>query len=512
MGAETDFRIYTDSEVERMSDSEKVARILEMQETVVRLGAACQSLIGRNERLEAQMESLEAQIKRLEQQIKELQARLNQNSTNSSKPPSSDGLGKRPVKNLRTKSGRKPGGQPGHAGHTLPQVEKPDHTQEHAPGACACGHVFTPGATPERIERYQVFDLPTPRLEVTEHQIQVCTCPDCGRTCKGTLPPGVSPAPVQYGTGVLALAVYLRVYQLLPYERISEFCEHLFGLPMSKATIEAAEKRMDGELGPFLETLRAVLTEAPVLHADETGVRVENETRWLHVLATAQWTLYQVHDKRGKEAMDAQGILPVFGGTLIHDCWGPYFKYPCAHGLCNEHLLRELKFAHEELGQAWALEMYEFLLYVHGLVNAPSAGPLSAEALASLGAMYEDILARGAGQLPPDPPKTGARGRAKKSKARNLHERLSTHRASVLLFALDPRVDFTNNIAEQAVRMAKVQQKISGCMRTTAGAQRFARLRSYVSTVKKHGEKVFPQIRAAISGVPYLSPQNAGCG
>ena len=177
----------------------------------------------------------------------------------------------------------------------------------------------------------------------------------------------------------------------------------------------------------------------------------------------------------------------MFEGTLIHDCWGPYFKYACRHGLCDTHLLRELKFAHEELGQAWAFEMFELLMYLYGVVDEHDGAPFSTEALASITAMYEDVLARGTAQLPPDPPKTGLRGRTKKSKARNLYDRLATRRDNVLLFVHDPQVPFTNNVAEQAARMAKVQQKISGCMRTVTGAQRFARLRSYVSTVKKHG-------------------------
>jgi transposase len=393
----------------------------------------------------------------------------------------------------------------------LRQIETPDDIEKHAPGPCVCGHVFG-GQEPERIERYQVVDIPKPRAWVTEHQVEVACCPQCGRVCKGTLPPGVSRAPVQYGPGVLSLAVYLRVYQLLPYERISQLCEDVFGLSLSKATIEAAEARADGELEPFVEALKAALTEAPVLHADETGIRVENDTRWLHVLATAQETLYQVHDKRGGEAMDALGILPAFDGTLIHDCWKPYFKYDCTHGLCNAHLLRELKFAHEELGQAWALEMFELLLYLYGVVAGHGGAPFSREALASISAIYEDILARGIAHLPPDPPKTGSRGRPKKSKARNLHERLATHQDSVLLFVRDPKAPFTNNVAEQAVRMAKVQQKISGCMRTVSGAQRFARLRSYVSTVKKHGENIFQQITAAISGVPLFPSREVGYG
>jgi transposase len=255
-----------------------------------------------------------------------------------------------------------------------------------------------------RVERYQVFDLPEPRMAVTEHRVHVTICPACQAECKGALPPAVSAAPAQYGPRVRALAVYLRVYRLLPYERVSALCGDVFGLPVSKAAIEAAEMEADGNLQPFVEEVAAQVRAAPVAHADETGFRVEGRTRWLHVVATPELTLYRVDDKRGQEAMEAHGILPRFTGRLVHDCWAPYFAYTgCAHALCGAHLLRELKSAHEEQGQTWALEMSLWLLYLAGLRAARSDAPFSAEALAFFEAQYEAILARGAAELPPPP-------------------------------------------------------------------------------------------------------------
>jgi transposase len=499
-----EFKIYTRAEVEAMSESEKVEHILRLQEVVLHLVGVCEALRGQNE-------TLVLRCGQLERRVKELEERLNQNSRNSSKPPSSDGPAKPVVKNLREKTGRKPGGQPNHPGATLRQVQTPGHIRRHAPAQCACGH----GLAQEpviRVERYQVFDVPEPRMAVTEHQVEVKRCPGCGRACKGALPPDVAYAPVQYGPRVMAMLVYLRVYQLLPYERLSELCRDLFGFPVSKASIEAAEAQVDGHLPPFVDALTQRMARAEVLHADETGFRVEGHTRWLHVLATETLTLYQVHDQRGREAMEAQGVLPRFGGTLIHDCWGPYFQYNCLHGLCNAHLLRELKFAHEEQGQAWAFDLYMLLEILCGLKTARADEPFSEEAIASFEAMYDGILARGCLGLPADPPKTGRRGRAKKSKARNLHERLLKHRDAALRFVHDPQVPFTNNLAEQAVRMAKVQQKISGCMRTLPGAQRFARLRSYVSTLKKHGMNILRYIADAAGGCPWLPCNEAGPG
>jgi len=448
--------------------------------------------------------ALEARLCALEPRVEELEARLGLNSRNSSKPPSSDGPAKPVVKSLREKSGRPPGGQPGHRGTTLRQVATPDRIEKHSPQRCACGCELA-GQPVTRIERYQVFDLPEPGMVVTEHQVDVKICPACEARCKGALPPQVSAAPAQYGPRVRALMVYLRVYQLLPYERISALCRDAFGLSVSKATIEAVELEADGNLQPFVDEVAAQLRAAPVAHADETGLRVAGRTRWLHVVATRSLTLYHLDDKRGRQAMEAQGVLPQFRGRLVHDCWAPYFAYEgCAHALCGAHLLRELKFAHEQQQQAWAFEMFQWLLYLSGLRAARSDSPFSPEAMAFFEAEYEAILARGVAQLPPSPKRAAGRGRIPKSKSANLHERLVKHRDAVLRFVHDPQVPFTNNLAEQSMRMAKVQQKVSGCLRTVAGAQRFARLRSYVSTLIKQDCHVLTHIANAIRGTPWI--------
>jgi len=477
-------KLHTRAEVEAMTEGAKVELIL----------------------------ALEARLCALEPRVRELEARLGLNSRNSSKPPSSDGPAKPIVKSLREKSGRPPGGQPGHEGTTLRQVATPDRVERHVPHRCACG-CDVAGQPVTRVERYQVFDLPEPHMTVTEHQVHVTVCPACEAECKGALPPAVSAAPVQYGPRVRALVVYLRVYQLLPYERVSALCGDVFGVPVSKATIEAAEMEADGHLQPFVEEVAAQLRAAPVAHADETGFRVEGRTRWLHVMATAGLTLYHVHDKRGQEAIESHGVLPPFTGCLVHDCWAPYFAYAgCTHALCGAHLLRELKFAHEEQRQAWAFEMSQWLRYLSGLRAARVDTPFSAEALAFLAAQYEAILARGAAELPSPPERAAGRGRIPKSKSANLHERLVKHRDAVLRFVYDPQVPFTNNLAEQSVRMAKVQQKISGCLRTVQGARRFARLRSYVSTLIKQHRHVLAHIAQAIGGMPWIPHPSAGAG
>lgn len=456
--------------------------------------------------------ALEALLCTLEPRMKELEARLGLNSRNSSKPPSSDGPAKPVVKSLREKTGRPPGGQPGHRGTTLRQVATPDRIENHSPQRCACGCDLA-GQPVTRVERYQVFDLPEPRMVVSEHQVDVKICPACEAQCKGELPPQVSAAPTQYGPRVRALVVYLRVYQLLPYQRLSALCRDAFGLCVSKATIEAAELEADGNLQPFVDEVAAQLRAAPVAHADETGLRVAGRTRWLHVVATPELTLYHVDDKRGQQAMEAQGILPEFRGLLVHDCWAPYFAYErCAHGLCGAHLLRELTFAHEQQQQAWAFEMFQWLLYLSGLRTARSDMPFSAQAAAFFEAQYEAILARGVAQLPQPPEPAGGRGRIPKSKSANLHERLVKHHDAVLRFVHDPQVPFTNNLAEQSMRMAKVQQKISGCLRTVAGARRFARLRSYVSTLIKQDCHVLTHIANAIRGTPWIPQPSQAAG
>jgi transposase len=454
--------------------------------------------------LQEQNRQLQERVQVLEAQVQALQQQLAKNSGNSSKPPSSDGYQKPAPKSLRTSSGKKSGGQPGHKGNTLARVENPDHVIVHPLESCPCGADLS--KTPSQdYETRQVLDLPKPRLEVTEHRCEIKDCPNCGERVTASFPTDIM-APVQYGLRFHSLLIYLKDSQLLPLDRISQLCADLYGYEASAATIESARKGCHTSLEPFEKELKEILIDSALLHSDESGLRVEGSLHWLHVHSTSLFTFYGVHKKRWNEAMDSFGILPLFAGTLIHDGLAAYQKYPCAHGLCNAHHLRELKFVHEELHQGWAGKMTGLLCKMNEFVKEQSQvmAHLTEETLAPWLKKYAKIINEGYTQNPEPPVRTGKRGRLKKTKAQNLLGRLDRHRRYVLAFLYDFTIPFTNNQGEQDIRMIKVQQKISGTFRTLEGAKRFARIRSYVSTVRKHRLNVFDMISHALEGQPFL--------
>jgi transposase len=444
----------------------------------------------------------------LEERLAELEAQRHQNSANSSKPPSSDGLAKPSPKSLRTRSGRKGGGQPGHPGHTLEPVEHPDHVVELRLTACSCGCTFDPASELHfPYERRQVFELPQPKLHVTEYRAETKRCPRCGKSLHASFPPEVT-APTQYGQRFLAFLVYLNGQQHIPLQRTRRIGQDLFGHAVSEGVILGAVETCSDNLADFQATVGEQLARQAVLHADESGLRVAGKLHWLHCLSTDRLTFYAVHPKRGKEAMDSFGILPHFSGTLLHDAFSPYFRYRCAHALCNIHLVRELTFLHEELHQAWAGNLIVLLYEMHALARQHRARTtqLTPEEKAPLLQHFHNIVAEGRAAHPPTgpPPDPHKRGRRKQSKAQNLLDRLERHQAAVLAFLHDVRVPFSNNQAEQDIRMIKLQQKISGCFRTLLGALRFARIRSYLSTARKHALNPLHALSLALAGQPFL--------
>jgi transposase len=464
----------------------------------------------------ATIERLEQRIVGLEAEVADLKRRLAQNSRNSSRPPSSDGLSKPPVKkSLRRPSGRKPGGQPGHGGGYLAQVADPDEIVTHVPGRCGgCGADLA-DARVEGSERRQVFDLPEVRLQVVEHVAERRRCA-CGcRTIAG-FPAGVS-APTQYGPRVRALAIYLIARQHLPYERTAELFEDWFGAPISTGTLAAYLEQGAADLEPFLDEVHRQLIAAPVAHFDETGARVEGRLRWLFASSTEQLTLFALHDKRGKDGIDHAGVLPNFTGVAVHDGFKPYRDHydNAAHALCNAHHLRELQAIIEqdpEGKQTWARQMDRLLRELQRTVEiATDRGhdDLDVLQLAGYRAVYEQIIATGYRESPLNTIRTGQRGFIAQTPARNLLSRLDTHREEVLRFAHNLRVPFDNNLVERDIRMVKLQQKISGCWRTSTGAQHFLALRAYLSTARKQGQPLLHALTQLAAHDPWL-PQAAG--
>jgi transposase len=348
------------------------------------------------------------------------------------------------------------------------------------------------------VETRQVFDLPPLRCAVTEHQVLEAQC-TCGKVHRGTFPVAVS-APVQYGPHSKAAVVQLTHHHMLPLARTGELMGDLFGLPMSDATVLAIQAEAQERLAPTVAAMGEALKAAPVAHADETGMRVAGKIHWMHVLVTPLLTWLGAHPKRGKQAFDAFGLLIAFAGTLIHDGWKPYRELACKHGLCNAHHLRELTYVFEQMGQAWAKCLFDLLLAACHEVAAVGA-PLPAERIAYYRTTYDQILTTGEAANPRAPP-SGKRGRTKQSKALNLIDRLRLYADDVWRFMTDPGVPFTNNLGEQAVRMPKVKQKVSGGFRTPGGLDTFCTIRSYLATLHKQGANPFHALILTFQGSP----------
>lgn len=456
-------------------------------------------------------------------QVTALQARLGQNPRNSSRPPSSEGYGKPAPRSQRRASGRRPGGQDGAPGTTLRQVAEPDRGVEHAPAVCrGCGAGLA-AAPVVSSEARQVFDLPPIALQVVEHRLQHRRC-GCGTvTMAGPVdgvPAGVG-APAQYGPGVRAVATYLAGAQHLPLARTADTLADLLGAPVSVGTVAAMLQQAAAGLGPFTEAVRGQLAASPVVHFDETGLRVDGALAWVHSASTGTLTQVTVHPRRGIVAMQAAGVLPDLDGVAVHDGWKPYRHYDrdpvtgrgVRHGLCNAHHLRELTAVTEAAtqdgtpaaagsadSQDWASAMSRLLVEIHHTVRSGSdhgASALSAALLATYQTRYDAIITAGHSQNP-------ATAGRRNSKAANLLARLDTQRVDVLRFATDWSVPFDNNLAERDIRMVKIRQKISGCLRTTTGAEAFCALRSYLSTARKQGHNALDVLRQLTEGQPWI--------
>jgi transposase len=463
-------------------------------------------------RLNQQVKELEGVITSQQEQIKTLQGRVAKDSHNSSLPPSSDRF-VRPVKSLRKKSGKKPGGQVGHQGHHLRQVDVPDEVLIHPVVACAHCQNDLREEVARIAQRRQVIDLPQIRLWIVEHQVEEKQCPCCGHQTRASFPIEVS-ASAQYGSSVQALSTYLVSFQAIPYARASELLQDLFGVQLSPGSIARFVCQCHRHLAEWEATLKAALLGVGVLHQDETGLRVGKSSWWVHVCSTKHLTHYGANPSRGREGMDAIGIAPHFTGTSVHDGLASYHGYRFIEAFCNVHHLRDLTFIEEELKQDWAKEMKKLLLEMKEAVEQARARgqpALSTMVLAPLLARYDQIVQAGYQVNPFAKASTKADryqrlpGRPRQSPARNLLDRFSLRKWDVLRFLLDFAVSFDNNQAERDLRMIKVQQKVSGCFRTEAGIAMFCRLRSYLSTLRKQGIPLLAALEQALLGHPVLS-------
>jgi transposase len=468
------------------------------------LAALVASLRGELTEAVAALAQARAELAHARERIAELEARLKQNPRNSSKPPSSEGLAKpapRP-RSLRKQSGRKPGGQDGHKGTTLAQVASPDREIRHEPGCCGrCGAGLA-GRPVTAVERHQVSGLQPVRAEVTEHQLIEREC-GCGQRTTGPAPAGAQ-APVQYGPRIAAVIVYLYAGQFLSQQRTALALAELFGIPLSSGTVAALTARAARRLDGFTENVREQIAASDVAGFDETGFRVAGRLAWVHCARTGTYTLLMVHPRRGRQAIEAMGILPRFAGIAVHDAWAPYDTYAAPdHQLCCAHALRDLQAVADAAAEGqwcWATQAAEALTAMQDLAReAISQGRDAADpaALAAQVRLFRSAALAGASQ-------TAARSGPLMKKHNALARRLLDRQDDYLRFTKDFRAPPDNNGTERDIRMAKLKQKISGCLRTMTGARQFCAIRSYLSTAAKHGLGIFDALVMLAEGEPWM--------
>jgi transposase len=444
------------------------------------------------------------QISALKAKIADLEERLGRNPRNSSMPPSAELFTKPPSPSRaeRRAAAKKQGKQPGAPGKHLAQVVDPDIFVTHVPDVCgSCGDSLG-DAEVVGVESRQVFDLPAIVLETTEHRAEKRRCA-CGCTTKAPFP-DVATAPACYGPTIRGLAAYLAVHQHLPFDRMAQLFADVLGAPVSVGALAQMVTEAAGAAAPFLEVTRSLLHEAPAVHFDETGGRVEGSLHWVHSASTERLTLLDCHKKRGRVAMDELGVIAAMSGVAVHDGWKPYRHYEVDHALCNAHHLRELIAVGIGWDQGWANDLADLLREAkHSVESARATGAdhLDAATLHSIRVRYGQLVAKGFCANPA--PEAGKRWGYEK-KAFNLLTRLDRYRTDVLRFTIDFEVPFDNNQAERDIRMVKLQQKISGSWRTLTGAKNFCAIRSYVSTMRKHDADILGGLRLLFEGQVWL--------
>lgn len=481
-----------------MSEIVLKKRIEELESEVLELKILVNKLLSINDKILKENEFLKKENAELKDEIKSLKNKLCLNSTNSSKPPSSDSF-IRMTKPLREKKGKKAGGQYGHEGNTLKMVDNPDKIELHKLDTCIYCKENLSSIELFNIEKRQVFDLPPLCLEVTEHQVEVKVCCSCGKLNKSSFPESIL-SPTQYGNRIKAFCLYLNNYQLIPFERVSETMENILGVRVNESSIFSYTKEIYDNLSFTEQMLKNRLINSEILNLDETGFYVNNKRNWLHSYSTKYLTFYSHHEKRGKVAMDKIGLLSLFNGIGVHDFWKSYFNYDFTHTLCNSHHLRELNFVSESEKLDWSKKIKDLLLEIKNTVeNSKFIGKknLNQETLNQYSLNYLSILNEALLNYPTSEER-------KQTKAKNLLDRLINYKDSVLAFMYNFDVPFDNNQAERDIRMMKLKQKISGCFRTENGAKYFCRIRSFISTSKKNGQNILQQLFLALEHKDYV--------
>lgn len=463
-----------------------------------------------NASLNSLQQSFDAQtalIAQLNQTIQELREQLNKNSKNSSKPPSSDGLKKPAPKSLRKPSGKKVGGQKGHQGTFLSVLSDPDEIVKHMPSACeGCPHYKMCKGTACVAEKRHVIDAVV-TVNVVEHQLlEIPICMLHGDTRKGNFPNDVK-ATVQYGKNLQALSVALNTVGAVSVKRTHEILSGVFNIPLATGTISNMVKRCADAVSETVNRIKQKVANSGLGHFDETGTRVDKKLWWVHDASNCEFTYLDISPKRGYLGMEQCGVLPLFHGIAMHDCWASYWSYEdCQHAVCCAHLLRELTgIAENHPEQKWASAFIDLLLEMKKVKD--KAVEVGKETLSyyhyhKFDKRYDELIKQAREENPLPVTTEKKRGRKKKGKILALVERLDNYKASVCLFIHNFMVPFDNNQAERDLRMIKVKTKVSGCFRSEEGARDYLKIMSYIGTAHKQGHNAYDAIRKAISGCP----------
>ncbi len=448
----------------------------------------------------------------LKQEIKKLKESANKDSTNSSKPPSTDNGFKEKESKTDKNTNRKRGGQKGNRSNNLKKTDTPDIIEVLESSTCSnCNHSLS-DVEAKSISTKQVFDIPPVKMQVTEFQQHNKVCPCCSTANKPDFPAGLN-SYVQYGDNIKTFIAYLNTYQMVPYERITELVEDLTSHKMSSGTIYNILEDFYTKLDSFEEKIKEQLLKSAVINVDETGTKVGAKLHWSHVISTSVLTYYMIHEKRGSEAIDDMEILPLYDGIAVHDHWKAYNKYECSHSFCNAHILRELNGIVENENVIWASDMHKLLTqmndYLYLLKEKGKISPSKGK-IQQFHQRYDDICKSAQNYYPPPIQTPKTKRKPKQSKGKNLLDRLVEYKDGTLRFFINLLVPFTNNLAERDLRMLKVKEKISGCFASFKGAEIFNRIRGFISTMKKNNRSVLEELGNVLKGEVYV-PVLVGC-
>ena len=474
--------------LQTLSKEELIEKIIELDEKINKI------ILEKDKTVQENIDLIN-RLKKQEDECKKLKNKLNANSQNSSKAPSTDIFYKPQPKSERVKTDRKSGGQPGHPGKTLKAVENPDIIKSYLINCCTtCSHDLS--KVEASTKKHQEIDIPLIKPIITEHRVSSKICPECKSV--NSAGPQHLIQKIQYGSSVRAFVTYLSVFQFIPLKRVESMCKDLLKLNISEGTLTNIHASSAKMLMNHQAAVKAEIIKSDIAHFDETGMHINEKLHWVHSASTEKVTFYGVHSKRGQAAMNDFSILPEFKGIAVHDGWKSYAKYSASHALCNAHHLRELRGIHERFDQIWAQKMRSLLLNINqnvGEYQVLNYTSLPASIIQNYSDEYDEILKLGIAEIPEI---IDEFGKKKNHPSKRLHKRLVKFKTETLLFMHDFKVPFTNNQAERDIRMVKVKEKISGGFRSLDGAQRFCVLRGFISTSKKQGRNILESIEKAI--------------